>query len=69
MSDGVGLRRARSDVQGMRTTVSASLARNEAGRLRLRGIQVHVTPIVDAVEPVAELAPSGDVRATSVTAV
>ena len=85
----------------MRTTVSASLARNEAGRLRLRGIQVRVTPVVDAaehvrmrrclelfedfcvvtqsvrngievdvaVEPVAELAAPGDVRATSVSAV
>ena len=95
------LRRARIDVQGMRTTVSASLARNEAGRLRLQGIQVRVTPVVDAaehgrmrrclelfedfcvvtqsvrngievdvaVEPVAELAPSGDVRAKSVSAV
>ena len=44
------LRRARIDVQGMRTTVNASLSRNEAGRLRVRGIQVHITPVVDAAE-------------------
>lgn len=44
------LRRARIDVEGMRTTVSASLSRNEAGRLRVRGIQVHITPVVDASE-------------------
>ena len=44
------LRRARIDVQGMRTTVSASLSRNEAGRLRVRGIQVHISPVVDAAE-------------------
>ncbi|HEX6388347.1 MAG TPA: OsmC family protein [Solirubrobacteraceae bacterium] len=44
------LRRARIDVQGMRTTVSASLARNEAGRLRLAGIQVRIAPVVDAAE-------------------
>jgi len=50
------LRRARIDVQGMRTTVSASLSRNEAGRLRVRGIQVHIAP----------LAASGDARATGV---
>jgi uncharacterized OsmC-like protein len=44
------LRRARIDVHGMRTTVSASLARNEAGRLRLAGIQVRITPVVDAAD-------------------
>ena len=44
------LRRARIDVQGMRTTVSASLSRNEAGRLRLGGIEVRITPVVDAAE-------------------
>jgi uncharacterized OsmC-like protein len=44
------LRRARIDVQGMRTTVSASLSRNEAGRLRLGGIEVRITPVVDADE-------------------
>ena len=44
------LRRARIDVQGMRTTVSASLSRNEAGRLRLGGIEVRVIPVVDAAE-------------------
>jgi organic hydroperoxide reductase OsmC/OhrA len=94
------LRRARIDVQGMRTTVSASLARNESGRLRLRGIQVRITPVVDAaeharmrrclelfedfcvvtqsvrggievdvaVEPVAQLAPSGDAHSTTASA-
>jgi organic hydroperoxide reductase OsmC/OhrA len=44
------LRRARIDVQDMRTTVSASLSRNEAGRLRLGGIEVRITPVVDAAE-------------------
>jgi len=44
------LRRARIDVQGMHTTVSASLARNEAGRLRLGDIQVRIRPVVDAAE-------------------
>ena len=44
------LRRARIDVQGMRTTVSASLSRNEAGRLRLGGIEVRIMPVVDAAE-------------------
>ena len=44
------LRRARIDVQGMRTTVSASLSRNESGRLRLGGIEVRITPVVDAAE-------------------
>ena len=44
------LRRARIDVQGMRTTVSASPSRNEAGRLRLGGIAVRITPVVDAAE-------------------
>jgi uncharacterized OsmC-like protein len=44
------LRRARIDVQGMRTTVSASLYRNEAGRVRLGGIEVRIVPVVDAAE-------------------
>jgi organic hydroperoxide reductase OsmC/OhrA len=44
------LRRARIDVQGMRTIVSASLSRNEAGRLRLGGIEVRIKPVVDAAE-------------------
>jgi organic hydroperoxide reductase OsmC/OhrA len=94
------LRRARIDVQDMRTTVSASLSRNEAGRLRLGGIEVRITPVVDAaehgrmrrclelfedfcvvtqsvrngiavdvsVEPIAQVASSGEARETSTAA-
>jgi organic hydroperoxide reductase OsmC/OhrA len=42
------LRRARIDVRGMRTTVSASLERNDAGRLRVKGIRVRIEPVVEA---------------------
>lgn len=42
------LRRARIDVRGMRTTVTASLKRNQAGRLRVEAIAVRIEPIVDA---------------------
>jgi uncharacterized OsmC-like protein len=44
------LRRARIDVHGMHTSVSASLARNDSGRLRLGGIRVRIVPVVDAAE-------------------
>jgi organic hydroperoxide reductase OsmC/OhrA len=44
------LRRARIDVHGMRTTVGASLARSEAGRLRVAGIQVRIVPVVDEAQ-------------------
>ncbi len=40
------LEKARIPVEGMRTTVRASLARNEAGRLRVRRIDVVVSPHV-----------------------
>ncbi len=41
------LRRARVEVNGMRTSVSGRLERNEAGRLRVRGIQVRIVPEID----------------------
>jgi organic hydroperoxide reductase OsmC/OhrA len=41
------LRRARIELHGMRTTVSGSLERNDAGRLRVKGIQVRIEPVVD----------------------
>ncbi len=44
------LRRARIEVRGMRTTVSGSLGRNEAGRLRIDGINVRIEPVVDESE-------------------
>jgi uncharacterized OsmC-like protein len=40
------LRKARIPVNGMRTTVEASLARNEQGRLRMAGIRVKIEPHV-----------------------
>lgn len=40
------LRKARLPVKGMRTSVQASLARNEQGRLRIAGIQVKIQPEV-----------------------
>ena len=46
------LQRAHVDVLGMHTTVAASLARNDAGRLRIDGIQVRLEPVVaDAQQP------------------
>lgn len=36
------LRKARIDVRSMRTSVRASLVRNEKGRLRIGGIQVNI---------------------------
>lgn len=44
------LRRARIDVHAMRTTVSGSLERNDAGRLRIGGIHVRIEPVVDEAE-------------------
>jgi uncharacterized OsmC-like protein len=44
------LRRARIDVQGLHCTVSGSLQRNEAGRMRLGGIRVLIEPVVAASE-------------------
>lgn len=41
------LRRARVDVQGMQTTVSGSLERNDAGRLRVKAISVRIEPVVE----------------------
>lgn len=42
------LRRAHIDVHGIHTTVSGSLERNDAGRLRIGGIAVRIEPVVDA---------------------
>ncbi len=44
------LRRARIDVQGIHTTVSGTLERNDAGRLRIGGIDVRIEPVVDESE-------------------
>jgi organic hydroperoxide reductase OsmC/OhrA len=44
------LRRARIDVHAMRTTVNAALERNDAGRLRVKGIAVRIEPVVDTSE-------------------
>jgi uncharacterized OsmC-like protein len=40
------LRKARVEVRGMRTEVSVSFARNEAGRLRIGGVRVRIHPEV-----------------------
>jgi organic hydroperoxide reductase OsmC/OhrA len=40
------LRRARIDVHAMRTTVSGTLERNAAGRLRLNAIGLQIEPVV-----------------------
>jgi organic hydroperoxide reductase OsmC/OhrA len=40
------LRRARVDVEGMRTSVSASIERNENGRLRIHDMKVKIEPTV-----------------------
>lgn len=44
------LRRARIEVQSMRTTVHGSLGRNDAGRLRVTGIDVRIEPTVDPAD-------------------
>ncbi|HET9718645.1 MAG TPA: OsmC family protein [Solirubrobacteraceae bacterium] len=44
------LRRARIDTREVRTTVSGSLERNDAGRLRIGGLQVHIEPVVQESE-------------------
>jgi uncharacterized OsmC-like protein len=40
------LRRARIDVLGMKTAVRATIVRNEKGRLRIGGLEVHIEPLV-----------------------
>lgn len=40
------LRRARIDVQGMKTTVHSTTTRNDKGRLRIDGIRVTIEPSV-----------------------
>jgi organic hydroperoxide reductase OsmC/OhrA len=40
------LRRARIDVEAMRTSVSGSVERNEKGRLRMHGMTVRIEPTV-----------------------
>lgn len=42
------LRRARIDVLDMHTTVSATMERNEAGRLRIASFDVRLQPVVEA---------------------
>jgi organic hydroperoxide reductase OsmC/OhrA len=42
------MRKARLDVSGMRTQVKGTLVRNERGRLRVGGLEVHLGPIVPA---------------------
>lgn len=44
------LQRAHIDVRGMHTTVAASLGRNDAGRVRIQGIDVRIEPLVDAAQ-------------------
>ena len=44
------LRRARIDVHGIHTTVSGSLERNDAGRMRISGIRVLIEPVVEDSE-------------------
>lgn len=41
------IEKARIPVRGMRATVRASLARNERGRLRIRGIEAYIHPRLD----------------------
>ena len=40
------LRRARIDVLGMETAVRATIVKNERGRLRIRGLEVLIEPLV-----------------------
>ena len=44
------LRRARVPVHGMSTTVTGTIERNEAGRLRIGGIAVRIEPVVDEAD-------------------
>ena len=44
------LRKARIDVQGLRTTVKGVLGRNERGRLRIRRIAVRLEPVIPAAQ-------------------
>jgi uncharacterized OsmC-like protein len=44
------LRRAHVQVHGMRTSVVASLVRNDRARLRIGGLRVRITPQVDAAD-------------------
>jgi organic hydroperoxide reductase OsmC/OhrA len=44
------LRRARVPVRGMRTSVAASLVRNDRGRLRVGALRVRINPQVDAAD-------------------
>lgn len=44
------LRKARIDVQGLRTTVEGVLGRNERGRLRIRSMSVRLEPVVPLAE-------------------
>ena len=44
------LRRARIDVHGIHTTVSGTLERNDAGRMRVGGIRVLIEPVVEESE-------------------
>jgi hypothetical protein len=47
------LRRAHVQVHGMRTSVTASLTRNDHGRLRVGGLRVRIDPQIDAADHVA----------------
>lgn len=42
------LRKAHVDVQDLRTTVGATLARNERGRLRITDLRIRIAPVVPA---------------------
>jgi organic hydroperoxide reductase OsmC/OhrA len=44
------LRRARVPVRGMRTSVAASLVRNDRGRLRVGALRVQINPQLDAAD-------------------
>ncbi|MCS6806902.1 MAG: OsmC family protein [Acidobacteriota bacterium] len=44
------LRKAKIGVQGMKTTVTTSLQRNEQGRLRIGGIRVAIAPEIDPAD-------------------
>ena len=44
------LRRAKIEVHGIHTTVSGTLERNDAGRMRVSGIRVLIEPVVEDSE-------------------